>query len=445
MLINSAVEPTTSSSLDDAPLNAFHRKLTLFSSGGPFLDGYILGIIGIALVQATPALKMDTLWTSLIGASALVGVFLGGILFGPLTDRIGRKLMYMIDLGAIVVFSIMQFFVTSDWQLGVLRLLIGIAVGADYPIATALVAEFAPRDWRARLLGGLNAMWFVGATIAAFVGFFLLSLDNGWRWMLLSSALPAVVIMIARTSIPESPRWLASKGRIAEAQAVITQTLGEGAVLDDLPAESTSGSLRAVVQAGYLKRVVFISIFWSATIITLFAIYAFGPQMLKLFGLQDGNQAELGYGLINLFFFLGNVVALLLVERMGRRPILIGGFAISGLGLLYLAVFPDSSLLVVAAAFAVYAIFNGGPSILEWIYPNELFPTEIRASAVGLCTGISRIGAAIGTFATPWALTELGISTTMYIATAIAVVGAVASYFMAPETKGRNLADTARL
>lgn len=172
------------------------------------------------------------------------------------------------------------------------------------------------------------------------------------------------------------------------------------------------------MQAGYLKRVVFISIFWSATIITLFAIYAFGPQMLKLFGLQDGNQAELGYGLINLFFFLGNVVALLLVERMGRRPILIGGFAISGLGLLYLAVFPDSSLLVVAAAFAVYAIFNGGPSILEWIYPNELFPTEIRASAVGLCTGISRIGAAIGTFATPWALTELGISTTMYIATA---------------------------
>lgn len=445
MVIASPPTTTMSSSLDDAKLNSFHRKLTLFSSGGPFLDGYILGIIGIALVQATPALKMSTLWVSLIGASALVGVFIGGVVFGPLTDRIGRKLMYMIDLGAIVIFSILQFFVTSDWQLGLLRLLIGVAVGADYPIATALVAEFAPRDWRARLLGGLNAMWFVGATIAAFVGFFLLSLDNGWRWMLLSSAVPAVIIMIARTSIPESPRWLASKGRTEEAQAVITQTLGEGAILDDLPSETSSGSLRDVVRGGYLKRVVFISIFWSSTIITLFAIYAFGPQMLTLFGLQKGNQAELGYGLINLFFFVGNVVALLLVERMGRRPILIGGFAISALGLLYLAIFPNSSILVVAAAFAVYAIFNGGPSILEWIYPNELFPTEIRASAVGLCTGISRIGAAIGTFATPWALTELGISTTMYIATAIALIGAVVSYFMAPETKGRNLSDTARL
>ena len=446
MTVHQPLRATSSpTSLDEAPLNAFHRRLTLFSSGGPFLDGYILGIIGIALVQAGPALSMSTLWTSLIGASALVGVFIGGLVFGPVTDRIGRKLMYMIDLAAIVVLSVLQFFVTTDWQLGLLRLLIGIAVGADYPIATALVAEFAPKNWRARLLGGLNAMWFVGATVAAFVGFFLLSVDDGWRWMLLSSALPALVIVIARTSIPESPRWLASRGRVAEAQAVVTQTLGPDAVLEDLPENEPAGSLRAVVRGGYLRRVVFISVFWSATIITLFAIYAFGPQMLQLFGLQDGNQAELGYGLINLFFFLGNVAALLLVDRMGRRPVLIGGFAISALGLAYLAAFPHSSLLVVALAFAVYAIFNGGPSILEWIYPNELFPTEVRASAVGLCTAISRIGAAVGTFATPWALTELGISATMWLATAIAVVGAVVSFAMAPETKGRSLREAARV
>lgn len=107
--------------------------------------------------------------------------------------------------------------------------------------------------------------------------------------------------------------------------------------------------------------------------------------------------------------------------------------------------FPHSSLWAIALAFAVYAIFNGGPSILEWIYPNELFPTEVRAAAVGLCTAISRIGAAVGTFATPWALTQLGLSTTMWIATAIAVVGAVVSWFMAPETKGRTLQQTARL
>ena len=76
--------------------------------------------------------------------------------------------------------------------------------------------------------------------------------------------------------------------------------------------------------------------------------------------------------------------------------------------MLFLAIKPDAGLWVIAFAFAIYALFNGGPSILEWIYPNELFPTEVRATAVGLCTGISRIGAAIGTFATPWALSNLG-------------------------------------
>lgn len=435
----------SAATLDGAPLNAFHRRLTLFSSGGPFLDGYILSIIGIALVQINQSWGMSELWNGLIGASALVGVFLGGLIFGNVTDRIGRKLMYTIDLIAIIVCSVAQFFVDTPWQLFILRLLIGVAVGADYPIATALVAEFAPSNWRARLLGGLNAMWFVGATVAAFVGYWLLRYDDGWRWMLLSSALPAVLIVVARTTIPESPRWLLSKGRRDEALAVLRRTLGPDATLADLPEEEKPTSIRAVVSAGYLRRVVFISIFWTCTIVTLFAIYAFGPQMLMLFNLESGDEANLGYGLINLFFFVGNVVALLLVDRLGRRPVLIWGFLISALGLLYLALHPEASIGLVAIAFGVYAIFNGGPSILEWIYPNELFPTEIRATAVGLCTGTSRIGAAVGTFATPWALSHLGISTTMYIATGIAVVGALVSMAMAPETRGRELHQTSAL
>lgn len=433
------------SDLDTAPLNAFHRRLTLFSSGGPFLDGYILSIIGIALVQINDAWTMGTAWNGLIGASALIGVFIGGLVFGNITDRIGRKLMYTIDLSAIILLSVAQFFVQAPWQLFLLRLLLGIAVGADYPIATALVAEFAPAKWRARLLGGLNAMWFVGATVAAFVGYWLLRFDQGWRWMLLSAALPALVIVLARTTIPESPRWLMSKGRRDEALAVLRKTLGRDATLENLPDQEKPTSFRAVVSAGYLGRVVFISIFWTATIVTLFAIYAFGPQMLALFNLDSGNEANLGYGLINLFFFVGNVVALLVVERLGRRPVLIGGFVVSGLGLAYLALNPGASLGVVAVAFAVYAIFNGGPSILEWIYPNELFPTEIRATAVGVCTATSRVGAAVGTFATPWALEHLGISGTMWVAAAIAGAGALVSQLMAPETRGKTLHEAAGL
>ncbi len=431
--------------LDSASLNGFHAKLALFSSGGPFLDGYILSIIGIAMVQIQAQWDMSALWAGLIGASALIGVFIGGAVFGAVTDRIGRKLMYTIDLVAIIVCSVLQFFVENAWQLFVLRLVIGIAVGADYPIATALVTEFAPKAWRAKLVGGLNAMWFVGATVAAFVGYFLLSQPDGWRWMLLSSAIPAAVIVIARASIPESPRWLLGKGRTEEALAVLQQTIGSDATLDDLPEDEGTTSIRALLRGGYLRRIVFVSIFWTCTVVTLFAIYAFGPQILELFNLGSGDLAHIGYGLINLFFLIGNIVALLLVDRLGRRPILIWGFVISGLGLLYLAVWPESSLWMIAIAFAVYALFNGGPSILEWIYPNELFPTSVRATAVGICTGASRIGAALGTFATPWALANLGLSATMYIAAGIAAVGAVVSIVMAPETRGRELNAAASL
>ncbi|TDD55912.1 MFS transporter [Saccharopolyspora elongata] len=435
----SAHATTRGVSLDDAKLSGFHKRLALFSSGGPFLDGYILSIIGIAMVQIEPQWQMSPLWSGLIGSSALIGIFLGGMVFGPITDRIGRKLMYTLDLAVIIVCSVLQFFVTNDVELFVLRLLIGIAVGADYPIATTLVAEFVPRDWRGKLLGGLNAMWFVGATVAAFVGYALLAMDDGWRWMLLSSAIPAAVILLARASIPESPRWLVSKQRYAEARAVLHKALGPGATLADVEDKPQPVSMRALLRKGYLGRVVFISVFWTATTVTLFAIYAFGPQILQLFHLDSGNAANLGSGVINFFFLVGNVVALLLVDRMGRRPVLIGGFAVSALGLAYLAAFPESGLWAVAIAFAVYAVFNGGPSILEWIYPNELFPTEVRATAVGLCTGISRIGAAVGTFATPWALANLGIGATMWIATGIALVGAVIGVFMAPETKGVDL------
>ena len=445
MNLDTTVTARSGVTLDSAKLNGFHAKLALFSSGGPFLDGYILSIIGIAMVQIQAQWDMSALWAGLIGSSALIGVFLGGAVFGAVTDRIGRKLMYTIDLIVIIVCSVLQFFAADEMQLFILRLIIGIAVGADYPIATALVTEFAPKAWRAKLVGSLNAMWFVGATAAAFVGYLLLSNPDGWKWMLLSSAVPATLIVVARTSIPESPRWLLSKGRSDEALTVLRKTIGDDATLDDLPDEEGTTSIRGLMHGGYLRRVVFISIFWTCTIVTLFAIYAFGPQILELFNLGSGNLAHIGYGLINLFFLIGNVVALLLVDRLGRRPILIWGFVLSGLGLLFLAIKPDAGLWVIAFAFAIYALFNGGPSILEWIYPNELFPTEVRATAVGLCTGISRIGAAIGTFATPWALSNLGLSATMYIAAGIAGVGALVSFLMAPETRGTDLSDAASL
>lgn len=436
--------------LDDAPLNRFHKKLALYSAGGPFLDGYVLSIIGVAMVQITDQQNLSASWQGLIGASALIGIFLGAFAGGYLTDKFGRQILYTIDLIALIVCSVAQFWAADPVWLFVLRLLIGMAVGADYPIATSLLAEFTPRRYRGPMLGGLTVMWFVGAAAAYVVGEVLLRTgDDGWRWMLASAAFPAALIVMARLGTPESPRWLLKKGRAEEADAVLKQVYGPTASVDDLPQEQEADDsekldFKVIMSSGYGKRMLYISVFWTCSVIPLFAIYAFGPTIMSALNLGDG-LAHLGSALITVMFLVGCVVALLVVNRMGRRPLVIHSFVWSGLALLVLGLFPHAPSAVVLFLFASYAVIIGGTQILQWIYPNELFPTEVRGTAVGFASSMSRIGAAVGTYLVPVALTGWGIGGTMLAAAAISLIGALVSILWAPETRGLALHESASL
>ncbi|WP_427132208.1 MFS transporter [Pseudarthrobacter sp. S9] len=432
--------------VEDLPLNSFHKRLAVYSAGGPFLDGYVLSIIGIALVQAAPQLELTLYWEGLIGASALVGIFIGGFLGGWLTDKFGRQTLYTLDLAAIVLCSALQFWVQEAIWLFVLRLLIGIAVGADYPIATSLLVEFTPRKYRGPLVGGLIVMWFVGAAAAYIVGELLLQAGpDGWRWMLASATLPAVVFLILRHGTPESPRWLANKGRLKEAKAVVAKVFGEGVRLESfgaVPGEHVNASV--LFRSGYGGRIFFISVFWTCSIIPLFAIYAFAPRILDALGL-GGSMANVGSAFITILFLLGTLVFVLLINRLGRRKVILHSFLWSGLALLGLGLFPQSSPIVTMILFAAYALLIGGTQILQWVYPNELFPTEIRGTAVGLASSLSRIGAAAGTYLVPLSLTELGIGPTMLIAAGVTLVGFLVSLRMAPETRGLGLQEASSL
>ena len=435
-------------SVEDAPLNAFHRKLAVYSSGGPFLDGYVLSIIGVAMVQISGALSLTAFWEGLIAASALIGVFLGGFLGGWFTDKYGRKILYLVDLIAIVGFSVAQFWVESAWALFAWRLLIGIAVGADYPIATSLLAEFLPRKHRGPLLAAMVLMWFAGAAVAYLVGELLLRAmgDDGWRWVLASAVVPGALFLIARSGTPESPRWLLNKGRVAEADAVIKKVYGPSYSISDLP-EAVSEkptSVWSLFHSGYGKRMAFITLFWTCAIVPLFAIYAFAPKVLQALKLT-GDWASYGSIAITFLFTLGCLLATKLINHMGRRKMLIHSFLWSGLSLLLLGMFPDASPTLVLILFGGYAVMIGGAQVLEYVYPNELFPTEIRASAVGLATSLSRIGAAVGTYLVPISLASLGIANTMFAAAVISLFGALISWWLAPETSKLDLQQASSL
>lgn len=439
----------TGSVIDEAPYGAFHRKMVLLSAGGPFLDGYILSNIGVAIVAIDRQLQLSSTAFGLVGAAALVGLFVGGLAFGRLTDLVGRRLMYTLDLGAMLVASALCLFVDEAWQLIALRFLLGVAVGADYPIATAMLSEWLPRRERGRSMGLLMAWWFVGACVASAVGFGLLTTfgDDAWRWVLASAAVPTLLIMIARHGTPESPRWLIAHGRRDEARSCIERSLGiscTDADLDTLAEHETRAGLgfAAVLRAPYGRRALFVALFWTFQIIPLFGLYTFGPTILAAFGAT--GDSLIGAVLISLMFLVGLAPAIALIDRVGRRPLIIWSFVLMTVPLAVLGVFPDAPGWVVVACFSFYALASGGPSILEWAYPTELFPTEIRGTAVGLATSASRIGAAAGTYLLPYSLVHLGVGTTMLMGAAVTAAGLAVCLAWAPETKGHALHEAAR-
>lgn len=429
--------------LDDVAMTPFLKRVTLFSSGGPFLDGYVLSIIGVALIQLGPELDLSAGAVGAIGVAALVGLFLGTTVGGYLTDRIGRKRMFVLDIVGIGLISLATAFVPSVAVLVLMRFLIGVVVGADYPIATSLIAEFTPRRYRAISMGFVAAAWYLGANAAYLVGYFLLRVDGGWRWMLASAVVPCLVILIGRWDIPESPRWLARHGRVDEAEAIVRRIFGADVELE--PEATARAGYRTLFRRGQLGKVVFVGTIWMCQAVPMFAIYTFGPQIMGELGLGEGQTATLGEMVIGTFFLVGCIPAMFWANSLGRRKLLIGSFAIMTAALAVLGILPNSGVVVVIVCLAAYAFFSGGPGNLQWLYPNELFPTDNRASAVGAAMAFSRIGTVVSTYVLPSFLIAHGTRATMLAGAAISGIGLLVSVLVAPETRGLTLNQTSTL
>ncbi|WP_246796037.1 MFS transporter [Burkholderia perseverans] len=435
-------------SIEDVPLNGFHQLLTIRSGGGWLMDGYVLSIIGVALVQFSDALALTSFWQGMVAASALIGIFFGGFAGGWLSDRLGRRKPYFFGPAIFFVCSLAQFWVQSGEALFVLRFLIGVGVGIEYPVAGSLLVEFMPRKYRGPRLAALTIIWFFGAALAYIVGNLILSRGgaDAWRWVLASPAAIGLVLFLIRIGTPESPRWLLGKGRVDEAERVIRQVNGPSFSVANLPEEPAQRKLllRSLLHAGYGKRMLFVTVFWSCSVIPVFAVYSFAPRVLQALHLT-GQWESLGSVAITLLFVVGCVIATRVINALGRRAMVIHSFLWSGLALLALGASSNGPAPLILILFGAYAVLIGGAQVLQLVYPNEIFPTDIRAFAVGMGASLSRIGAAIGTWAVPIALHTIGIGNTMYVAAAVSFVGLAASLALAPETRSLSLQEAASL
>lgn len=275
-IIDPAVGPTSEVAFGDLPMSAFIRRLTALSAAGVFLDGYDLTIISVALLFIKPQFHPSSFQVGFIGAAAVVGMFFGALVLGNLTDRVGRRTMYLLDLLFFVVFAIAAAVSESTWELILFRFLLGIGLGADYPISSTITAEFSPTLHRGRQLVVTIGSWTLGAVFAYLVSLALLhtGTDN-WRYMLASGAIPALVVMWLRRSIPESPRWLMASGQEEKALEVASEVAhGAGRQLDSispgLGTELAQGSGATASRLGsfvrlFRKDLIRLTIFTSLT------------------------------------------------------------------------------------------------------------------------------------------------------------------------------------
>ncbi|MBK4997943.1 MFS transporter [Pseudomonas sp. S31] len=435
-------------SIEDVSLSRFHQLLTLRAWSGSLVAGYVLSIVGVVMLQMSSTLQLDAFWEGMIAASALIGIFLGGFIGGWLTDLLGRRCMFLVAPALFVVASLGHMWTDSAALTFVLRLLIGIAVGFEYPVASSLLVELLPRQLRGPRLAALALLWFIGAALAYVVGEVILRSGHpeGWKYTLASSAVLGAMLFVMRLGTHESPGWLLSKGRTAQADAVIKHIYGPDFSTANLPKQDAREKLplSSLLRSGYGKRMFFVVMFWTCGIIPVFAVYAFAPKVLAALNLT-GDYSSIGSIAITLFFVAGCYLAMRLINVLGRRSLLLFSFTFSGLALLGLGAFSSSSGNLILMFFSLYALFIGGAQVLTLVYPNEIFPIEMRSVAVGIGTSFSRVGAAAGTYLVPMSLNSIGVANTMYAAAFITLIGLLVTWMYAPETKSLSLEEAAAL
>jgi len=425
-------------SLDDVPVNRFHIKLTALTFGAHFTDGYSLATISVVLTMLSGQIQTDPVWQGLLGSSALIGIFLGSLFIGRLSDKVGRQIIFMVSFLIIAAASLAQFFVTSDAMLFWLRIIIGFGVGGDYAVSVTLLAEFVPKKTRGILTGCLCAVWTIGYVTANAIGFCCTNIGgDAWRWLLASAAIPATLVLLGRLGTPESPRWLIRQGRRAEAEAIVAKYIGPNVRIEEEQELPKSG-YRALFDKRYRKMTMFVALYFALNVIPYFAVYTFLPTLLSVFGLAEDFTIDM---LLNFTLLFGAVLGTWLTSKITRRQFAIGGFAIGAAGLGVLAFAPLQYRIVIILALAVATIAISGGSVLDTVFPSECLPTEVRASANGFATAISRIASAAGTFLLPISLAYIGAQWTMGLLGIVCVIGTIMCIAWAPNTENLSLTE----
>ncbi|ASI99007.1 NiaP-like niacin transporter [Thermococcus celer Vu 13 = JCM 8558] len=422
--------------IEDSRLNRFHYTLLAilgtvwaFIAVNTISAGFV-----IALLKNDPAFQGSLTRLGSLGSAALFGMLFGAPLFGYLADRIGRRTTLALAVSTFSIASVVSAFAGNLETLIALRFIVGLGLGGSLPVASSYFAEFMPKSVRGAMISILESFWAVGTII---VGVVAILVGADWRSVLLFGGAVVLVLPLI-LALPESPRYLLTRGRIEEAEKTVERILGVRAKLS-VPGERKRASVGDLWRR-YGRRTLMLSVAWFSIAFAYYGFFIWLPRFLA---------STLGITVFRSFqYFVITAVAQLpgywsaayLLERIGRKKtlsyyLLLSGIA--GLGF-YFAARSGSEAAIISSAIA-FSFFNLGAWGAIYAYTPELYPTEVRGTGTGWAGAMARIGGGIAPILAGRIMELSGSALAVLVIAVVAIVGALDVLTLGEETMGRSI------
>jgi MFS transporter, putative metabolite:H+ symporter len=434
--------------LDRLPISSFHYRIFWLVGAGMFFDGYDLYIASGVLASVVQS-KFSTVPQNLQFISlTFVGMTLGALITGFVGDKFGRRFTYQINLLVFGLAALAAAFAQDMTQLIACRFVQGVGLGAEIVVGYSTMAEFVPPKTRGRWLSMMAFVVVAGFPVTSLLGYLIIP-AWGWRPMFVIAGVGSLVVWYLRKNLPESPRWLESEGRSAEAEALMQSIEKEssgGKVLPPVvvPAAVPLVTASDLMQPPLLQRMVVGS--WALiTINTLiFGFVLFLPQFFLRQGLTITNS--LAYTLVlSVASLVGCVVGAYLSDAIGRRRSIIGASVVTIIAGYIYARFDASSdpAIVLSVGFLLIVAIYVQTAILFGVYTPELFPTEVRLRANGICNTLGRGATVVSPFVVGALMESYKLPGVIWLMIALVVVQIVVVWGWGVEPRNRGLEEVA--
>lgn len=436
--------------LEKLPVGKFHYKLLVATGLGWMFDAMDTGLIAFVLPALAKAWGLTAAQMGIIGSAGLVGMALGAVIAGAAADRFGRKAVFSVTL---LIYSVATGLCGLAWNyesLLVFRFFVGFGLGGELPVAATLMTEYSPPAVRGRFMVLLESFWGVGWLVAALLSYLFIPY-YGWQAAFFIGALPALYVFVIRLAIPESVRYLASSGKLDEAnrivarletQAGITPVYAAATVSTETAAVTSRTHFRELWSPRFLKRTAMLWIVWFGIVYSYYGIFTWLPSLMVTQGYTMIKTFE--YVLIMTIAQLpGYFSAAWLVDKVGRKITLAAYLAGTALASYFFG--QGGSPATVLFWGSLISFFNLGAWGVIYTYTPELYPTRVRALGSGWAAGVGRIGGVLAPAVVGYMIGGAdGFSQIFTMFTITLVIIALAVLILGEETKNKTLDEISR-